>query len=126
MSVFANFATQPYKFLKLISTANGFKVEEEYQAQGIFKLRAGKTQSDNMETATSDAVIKVKPSEPFASESMVGHGIAITEQSEVTYRIEGQSTGIEHDTNRIDFYNLSLVREDFVWAEQEQSPLPLE
>lgn len=126
MSVFTNFPTQSYKFLKLVPSGNGFKVDEEYNAEGIFKLRVGKTQTDNMEQVTSDAVIKVKPDEPFASQNMLGHGIAITEQGMETYRIAGQSTGIEHDTNRIDFYNLSLVREDFVWDEVDELPLPLE
>lgn len=125
MSVFTTFPTQSYTFLKLTNTPNGYKVTEEIEATGIFKLRVGKTQTDNMEQITSDAVIKVRPDESFASENMVGQGVAITEQGQETYRIEGQSTGIEHDTNRIDFYNLSLVREDFVWDEDEL-PSPLE
>lgn len=126
MSVWTTFPTQSYTFLKLVHTPNGFKVDEEIEAQGIFKLRVGKTQTDNMEQVTSDAVIKVKPDESFASDNMLGNGIAITEQGQETYRIVGQSTGIEHDTNTIDFYNLSLVREDFVWDEVDELPLPLE
>ena len=122
MSVFTVFATQEYKFLELEHTANGYRVVNEYTAQGIYKLRDGKTDSANMEVATSDAVIKIKPSESFVTDNMVGHGISIKNQ---TYRIEGQSEGIEHDSNYIDFYNLSLVREDFVWHEAE-SLLPLE
>lgn len=120
MSVFIDFAefVEPYKFLKLTTTSNGYKIEEEIEAEGIYKLIEGKTESDAMEQATSDAVIKVKYDESFTSDNMVGHGIAITDaQGERTYRIEGQSLAQDRD-----FYNLTLTRED-LW---DESPSPLE
>lgn len=123
MSVFVIFRefVKPYTFLKLKSTARGFEVEQEIEAEGIAKLIEGKTESDNMEQSTSDAVIKVKYSETFAAQSMVGQGIKLSDhQGGRTYRIEGQSLAQDRD-----FYNLSLVREEFAWP-AEESLLPLE
>ena len=122
MSVFSVFRefVKPYTFLKLEPSGAGMKVVGETEAEGIYKLVEGKTESDAMEQATSDAVIKVKYDEPFTAENMVGHGIKIDDaQGGRTYRIEGQSLAQDRD-----FYNLTLTREEFVW--DDESPLPLE
>lgn len=119
MSVFDVFAefVSPYTFMELENTARGYKVKSQHNAEGIFKLVDGKTNATNMEQVTSDARLKVKTEETFASTNMVGNGIKIvSSQGEQTYRIDGQSTAQDGD-----FYNLNLTREDFQW--QSQSPL---
>lgn len=123
MSVFDTFSEflEDYTFLKLTSTANGWRVTSEHDARGIPKVIEGKTQSDNMEQATSDARLKIRIDESFLPTSIkdvVGEGIRLRS---IDYRIEGVSLAQDND-----FYNLNLSRESFVWQDEETpSPLPL-
>lgn len=116
--VFCEFLTD-YTYLELGSTANGYEVVGEHVAQGIPKIIEGQTEADAMEQATSDAKLKIKVDESFLPEEpvkdLLNHGISL---HSVTYRIDGVSLAQDGD-----FYNLNLVREDFVW---DESPSPLE
>lgn len=123
MSVFDIFAefVEGYTYLVLSSTANGYLVDAEHEGLGIAKIIEGKTESDNMEQATSDARLKIRTDESFlpaGTQDIVGNGIQLRG---VEYRIEGVSLAQDND-----FYNLNLTRESFVWEDEEQSPSLLE
>jgi hypothetical protein len=126
MSVWDVFTPEPYTFLKLKQASEGNTVEEEYEAEGVFKLRGGMTQSNNIESPTADASLRVKPDEEFVnnlSADLVGHGIRVArgDNTSLDYRIIGQTEGYDYD-NQMDFYLLELKREH-LW---EPSGLPLE
>jgi hypothetical protein len=126
MSLWDVFTPEPYIFLKLRQASEGNTVEEEYEAEGVFKLRGGMTQSNNIESPTADASLRIKPTEEFIANlnaDLVGHGIRVArgDNTSLDYRIIGQTEGYDYD-NQMDFYLLELKREH-LW---EPSGLPLE
>ena len=117
MSVFDEFPTQAYTFLELNQGGVlGNTIKAEYPAQGILKERKGLTTNNNMELMESTSTLHTKPSDSFLAlinYNMVGHGIrALKNGSTVTYRITGQVEGFDFDTNVLDFYKLTLKKED--------------
>ncbi len=125
--IFDLFANDPYTFLQLGSGSGGNAVITEYQTQGIVKLRDGMVQADNMETRLTTSTIHIKPSEPFVASlgaNMVGHGVRIAkgDYEVANYRIESQIEGYNFETGSLEFYKVTLKREN-LW---ETSDLPLE
>lgn len=126
MAIFDLFTTTNYTFLQLSSGSGGNKVDAEYEANGIVKLRDGMTQVDNMEAYDSTSTIHVRPSESFVATvggNLVGHGVRVLKDNhdEATYRIIGQVEGYDYDLGSLEFYKVTLKRES-LW----QSDLPLE
>lgn len=120
--VFDLFTTTNYTFLQLDSGSGGNKVVEEYEANGIVKLRDGMVQVDNMEAFDSTSTIHIRPDESFVTAlggNLVGHGVRVNDQD---YRIEGQVEGYDFDTGELEFYKVTLKRES-IW---DESDLPLE
>lgn len=114
MSIFDYFDTEPYTFLRVNPSVQGLKILEEYDADGVFKIRGGMTQ--DIETPTADATLVVKASESFVSDlnaELVGHCIRVAREpyEALDYRIIAQVEGQDYDTNEADFYKLTLKRE---------------
>jgi hypothetical protein len=112
--MFDLFATSNYTFLQLEKQLVGNVIKAEYEATGIVKLRDGLNVSDNMEVFDSSSTIHIRPNEPFVATlngKLVGNGIRTADG--VTYRIEGQLEGKDFDTGAIEFYKLTLKREDY-------------
>ena len=129
MDVFALFTTTSYTFLQLASKSGGNAIVSETEATGIFKLRSGMVQSDNVEsfggTQEAQATLHIRPTEPFIAAlnaELVGHGIRVTKDGHTAeYRITGQVEGFDYDTDTLEFYRVTLKRES-LW---EESDLPL-
>lgn len=108
MDVFTAFKTTPYTFQKLGQGGiYGNKVLVETAAQGVFKLRRGLTQGQDMQNATSTATLHIRPSEGFLSglTDLVGHGVKVNSQE---YRIVGVTNGMNFDTNVLEHITLTL------------------
>lgn len=125
--MFDLFTTTDYTFLKLDSRAGGNTVIAEYSANGTVKLRDGMLQADNVEAYGSTSTVHVRPSEPFLADidnNMVGHGIRVTKDGkECLYRIEGQVEGYDFDLGQLEFYKVTLKKEEIA---PSPSDLPLE
>lgn len=125
--MFDLFATNDYTFLVLDSRADGNIVTAEYPANGIVKLRDGMVQSDSVEAYDSTSTVHVRPSETFLAaidNNMVGHGIRATKDGkEAVYRIVGQVEGYDFDLGRLEFYKVTLKKEEIA---SSPSSLPLE
>lgn len=126
MDVFNQFKTTDYNFLQLESGSGGNAIVQEWQANGVIKLRDGMVQSDSMETFDSGSTVHIRPTEPFLATlggNLVGNGVRIEKDNHTTaeYRITGQTEGYDFDTGVLVFYKVTLKRES-VW---ETSELPL-
>lgn len=125
--MFDLFSTTDYTFLVLDSTIDGNIVTAEYPANGIVKLRDGMARSDNAETYESTSTVHVRPSEPFLAaidNNMIGHGIRATKDGkEAVYRIIGQVEGYDFDLGQLEFYQVTLKKEEIA---SSPSSLPLE
>lgn len=126
MDVFQLFDTTDYAFLQLQSKTGGNTIVEEWEANGVVKLRDGMVQVDNVESYESSATIHIRPDEPFIAlleGNLAGHGIRATKGSQTAeYRITGQVEGYDFDTNTLEFIKVTLKRES-VW---DESGLPLD
>jgi hypothetical protein len=126
-TIFDLFQTTDYTFLQLDSGVGGNKIVEEYEANGVVKLRDGMVQEDNVEAFESTSTVHIRPSEPFVATlggNMVGHGVRVEKDNHEpeNYRIIGQVEGYDFDLGQLDFYRVTLKRES-IWAE---SDLPLQ
>jgi hypothetical protein len=131
--IFDLFTTNDYTFLRLDSKTGGNQIVTEYEANGIFKLRSGMVQVDNMESfgggasQEAAATLHIRPTETFlgvVDAELVGHGIRVSKDgTEPTdYRIIGQVEGFDFDAGTLEFYKVTLKRES-IW--QDGSDLPL-
>jgi hypothetical protein len=114
MDVFSFFRTTPYTFQKFAKgTARGNKVVQEYQAEGVFKLRRGLTMGQNMQNANSTATLHIRPTEPFLDDvnDLVGNGIQYNGKD---YRIVGVTEGMNFHTNVLEHLMLTLQVESHV------------
>lgn len=124
--IFDLFATTNYTFLQLNSGSGGNAVVQEWEANGIVKLRDGMIQEDSTEAFESTSSVHVRPTEPFLAVldgNLVGHGIRVNNAAgePVTYRIEGQVEGKDFDLGTTEFFRVTLKRES-IW---QGSDLPL-
>jgi len=107
MDVFTTFRTTPYLFQTLGQGGiYGNKVTQTYNAEGVFKLRRGITQGQDMQNVVSTATLHIKPSEPFVGLYLL-EGNGIQHEGE-NYRIVGVTKGMNFDTNVLEHITLTL------------------
>jgi hypothetical protein len=111
MDPFTLFASATYTFLEISQQAEGNTIADEYEAEGIFKLRDGLGQTDAMENySNGDATLHIKPDEDFlVIGELTGHGVRV---DGIEYRIKIVTEGRDYDNGRLMFYRLTLKRED--------------
>lgn len=110
-TVFDVFVNTPYTFLTISrGGVQGDGITARTEAMGVFKLRSGMNVSNDQETKTSDATLHIKPSEPFVSTGLVGHGI---ENQGRTYEIVGNTGGMNFDTGVMEHYRVTLQERGF-------------
>lgn len=128
MALFTLMNTNSYKFVVLDKELIGSVAKAEYEAEGVIKFRDGTVVANNAETFDSSATLHIKPDETFIAllnGNLLGNGIRILDEAGETedYRITGQSIGKDYDTGQVEFYKLTLQKENIV--EWESSPSPL-
>lgn len=128
MNPFDLFETQDYIFLQLESGTGGNKVVQEYEANGIVRLREGMVQDGLTEAYDSSSTVHIRPSEPFVAAlegNLVGHGMRINNYAgePLDYRITGPSQAPDYDEGTYPFYKVTLKKES-LW--QDESELPIE
>lgn len=110
-SVFDVFDLTPYTFLEVSrGGVYGNVIIDQFEAEGVFKLRNEKIQVNNQEVRQSAATLHVRPSESFMSESVVGQGIHCLGQD---YEIIGQTGGMNYETGEMEHYTLTLQVTDY-------------
>lgn len=120
MDIFTLFANTPYTFMEIVQGTTGNTVGATFEATGIFKLREGMVQVDNVEQhGAGDATLHIKPTESFISlmdGQLMGHGISVGKHSttDIHYRIIGVTEGFDFDKDTLEFFRLVLKREDTV------------
>lgn len=126
MNPFTLFANTPYTFLQIKQDVTGNRVEQEYEAHGIFKIRDAMLQIDNVEQYEGiEASLHIKPSEPFIAllnAELVGHGIKASKDGTepLTYRIRAIYEGRDFDTGQLSFYRVLLKRESLSeWQDED-------
>lgn len=118
--MFAQFANTPYTFLVIDQLVEGNTISAEYDAVGVFKLRSGMVQIDNMEQQGSgktnaDATLHIKATESFTND-LVGNGVRV---NNIEYRITDCTEGKDFDSGEVEFYRAVLKRESFAWQQEE-------
>ncbi len=130
MDVFTLFTTSDYTFLKIKQDVTGNTVEEEYAANGVFKIRDAMLQIDNVEQFDGlEASLHIRPSEPFIAAlngELIGHGIRASKDglTPLDYRIRAIYEGRDFDTGELKFYRVLLKRESL--SQWQPDDLPLE
>ncbi len=125
--MFNLFNTNAYKFLILEKELIGSVATTEYDAEGVIKFRDGVVTGDGAETFESTATLHIKPNEPFIAlldGNLLGNGVRIEDEAGETqdYKIIGQSIGKDFDTGNVEFYKVTLQKENIVEWDSE-SPL---
>lgn len=108
LDVFTTFKTTPYTFLAYGQGGiYGNTTLQEYEADGIFKLRRGVSKTTLGENPNSTATLHIKPSEGFleAHRPLEGHGIKVGDDE---YRIMGVTEGFNYDTNELEHIVVTL------------------
>lgn len=112
--VFDVFESVPYTYLVLSrGGVRGNSVEEEYDAEGVFKLRSGMNVANDQETKSGDATLHIRPDEEFTPK--VGNGIYIGGN---TYEIVGLTDGRNFETGQTEHYRVTLQSTSFVYEEE--------
>lgn len=119
-SVFDVFSPVTMKYL-VVSQGGvyGNSVTEARDIKGLFKIRSGMTDSQNIETGTSSATAHVKPQDfpetlvdgQYDPTVLIGNGIEFAGRR---YRIEGATGGYNFEGNTMEHYTLTLQAEDYV------------
>lgn len=106
--IFSNFKPIPYTFLELGQGGiRGNKTLYTQDAYGVFKLRRGITNGQDVQNAISTATLHIRPDEDFLTcmKEIVGNGIAINNQK---YRIIGMTNGSNFETGVLEHITLTL------------------
>ena len=100
-----------YKFL-IISRGGvyGNVITASYDAFGVFKLRDGKTVSNNQELKQSSSTLHIKPDETFISSLEIGQGIQIDGND---YEITGLTGGDNYHNGFREHYTATLQVADY-------------
>lgn len=109
-TVFDLFTSDNYEYLEVDrGTVEGSKITGITPHQGIFKLRSGMVQGTR-EEENSAATLHVHPEDyaGIAPDKLVGNGIRY---NGVNYRIAGVTEGKDFDTGEVEFYRLTLEKE---------------
>lgn len=117
-TVFDHFEETPYTFLQVKrGSVYGNVIEETFDANGVFKARAGMITVNNQESRQSDSTLHIHPDELFletvgivAADDLVGHGIR---RNGTDYEILGATEGFNFDTNALEHYLLTLQSTDY-------------
>lgn len=110
-TVFEQFTSDNYDFQTVErGTVEGNKITNTVTHQGVFKLRSGMVQGER-EVELSDATLHVHPEdyEGMTADDLVGNGIRY---KGVNYRIAGVTEGKDFDTGEVEFYRLTLNKEE--------------
>lgn len=110
-TMFDLFTSDNYEYLQVErGTVEGNKITKTVSHQGVFKLRSGMVQDDR-EVEKSDATLHVHPEdyEGISPDELVGNGIRY---NGVNYRIAGVTEGKDFDTGEVEFYRLTLDKEE--------------
>lgn len=110
-TVFDLFTSDSYEYQTVDrGTVEGNKITKTETHQGVFKLRSGMVQGDR-EVEKSDATLHVHPEdyEGMSPDDLVGNGIRY---NGVSYRIAGVTEGKDFDTGEVEFYRLTLDKEE--------------
>lgn len=117
-TVFDNFEQTAYQFLEVSrGGVYGNRITAVHDANGVFKRRNDKVQSNNQELRQSASTLHIHPDEPFISDItvdgkilFVGHGIRV---DGVDYEIIGDTGGQNFDEGELEHYTLTLQNADF-------------
>ena len=108
LDIFSNFRTTPYTFSALGQGGiYGNATGTSYEAEGVFKLRRGVSNTALGENPTSTATLHIKPTEGFLNAHRPLEGNSITHNGEL-YRIVGVTEGFNFDTNVLEHITLTL------------------
>lgn len=120
VNVFDVFDLSDYTFFKLSrGSVIGNVIDEQYEAQGVFKLRSDLVRGDNAETKDSNATLHIRPTEAFLAavdNNLVGHGIVCQGK---TYEIIGQTGGKNFHNGNLEHYTVTLQESDFSELEDD-------
>lgn len=108
MDIFTTFKTQPYTFLALGQGGiYGNSILQEYETDGVFKLRRGVSKTALGDNPTSTATLHIRPTEGFldAHKPLEGHGIKVGDDQ---YRIVGVTEGMNYETNVLEHITVTL------------------
>ena len=112
MTVFEAFEQITYTYLEVSrGETYGNRITKETDHLGVFKLRSGMTQSNNMETRESSATLHIHPEDAVGGGEIVGNGIRYDGKD---YKIVGVTEGRNFATNEIEHYTLTLERAEYV------------
>lgn len=122
-------AFKPVNMVYLVVNQGGVygnSTTEQREIKGIFKIRSGMTDSQNMETGSSSATAHVDPKDfpetladgQYDPTSLVGNGIMYAGRK---YRIQGATGGYNYETNTMEHYTLTLQAEDYVDEGEDES-----
>lgn len=104
-TVFEVFQPTAYTYLSVKrDSIAGTIIDSQTDAEGIFKLRSGTVAGGTQGTMQGSATLHIKPTEPFASDDLVGNGIRCGRD----YEIVGQTAGHNYQTGIIEHYQLTL------------------
>lgn len=110
-TVFDVFEEVAYTFLEVSrGGVYGNVILNSTSATGVFKLRNEMVQVNNQELRQSSATLHIRPTESFATNNMVGHGIRVEGQD---YEIIGQTGGRNFATGETEHYTLTLQNTDY-------------
>ena len=117
-TVFDLFTSDNYEYLQVErGMVEGNRITKTIPHEGVFKLRSGMTQSArgssmsaDREVEQSDATLHVHPEDydGISPDELVGNGIRY---NGVNYRIAGVTEGKDFDTGEVEFYRLTLEKE---------------
>lgn len=112
LDIFTTFKTTPYTFIKYGQGGiYGNTSLQEWNAEGVFKLRRGVSNTALGENPTSTATLHIKPVEGFLSGlgDIEGHGIKVNDNE---YRIVGVTEGFNYTNNVLEHITLTLQVEE--------------
>lgn len=112
LDIFSTFKTTPYTFNVLGQGGiYGNTITTSYEADGIFKLRRGVSNTALGENPTSTATLHIKPTEAFLSglTTIEGNGVTIGDNE---YRIVGVTEGFNYTNNVLEHITLTLQVEE--------------
>lgn len=108
LDIFSTFKTTPYTF-NLLGQGGiyGNTTITSHEADGVFKLRRGVSNTALGENPTSTATLHIKPTEGFLDglTTIEGHGVTIGNNE---YRIVGVTEGMNYSTNVLEHITLTL------------------
>jgi len=114
VEIFDVFDLTDYTFLEIRrGGVKGNVIVEQYEAQGVYKLRSDLVRGENAETKESNATLHIRSTEAFLTalnNNAVGHGVVCAGK---TYEVIGQTGGQNYHDGVLEHYTLTLQESDF-------------